>query len=152
MSHPPHCLLNRIQHLCRSWCGYLHHQRQLQHLPWLPIRSGEYHRWREHRNRNLRSPSTTLTLTTTVSPGAKLGMVLPRRAISSCSSCWMISICYSLTSDSRLNSSSSFCSSPLKPRVSIISGRRSQVLPSPCFRRQRLIWAWLPDINTGGTR
>src|SRR6187455_164111 len=35
----------------------------------------------------LRSPSTTLTLTTTVSPVAKSGIVLPRRLISSLSSC-----------------------------------------------------------------
>src|SRR5271169_3678354 len=34
----------------------------------------------------LRSPSTTFTLTITVSPGAKSGIFLPRRAISSCSS------------------------------------------------------------------
>jgi len=34
----------------------------------------------------LRVPSTTLTLTMTVSPGAKSGIVLPIRAISSCSS------------------------------------------------------------------
>src|SRR5450759_3895120 len=34
----------------------------------------------------LRSPSTTLTFTITVSPGANTGTVLPRRVISSCSS------------------------------------------------------------------
>src|SRR6476620_3809274 len=31
------------------------------------------------------SPSTTFTLTSTLSPGSKSGMVLPRRLISSCS-------------------------------------------------------------------
>ncbi len=35
----------------------------------------------------LRSPSTTLTLTTTVSPAANSGISLPKRAISSCSNC-----------------------------------------------------------------
>src|SRR2546430_15621855 len=40
----------------------------------------------------LRSPSTTLTLTTIVSPGANSGIVLPKRAISSCSSCEMMFI------------------------------------------------------------
>ena len=39
--------------------------------------------------RRLRVPSTTLTLTITVSPGAKSGIVLARRAISSCSRVWM---------------------------------------------------------------
>src|SRR5450830_672478 len=43
----------------------------------------------------LRVPSTTLTLTMTVSPGAKSGILLARRVISSCSNCWIRSIFYS---------------------------------------------------------
>ena len=40
----------------------------------------------------VRSPSTTLTLTITVSPGSKSGIVLPAESFSSCSfsSCWMM--------------------------------------------------------------
>lgn len=39
-----------------------------------------------HSCTRLRLPSTTLTATATVSPGAKAGICLPRREISSCSS------------------------------------------------------------------
>src|SRR5664280_3894084 len=44
----------------------------------------------------LLSPSTTLTLTSTVSPGAKSGMVLPAASFSTCSLsiCWMMFMAY----------------------------------------------------------
>src|SRR6266511_4876367 len=49
----------------------------------------------------LRSPSTTFTLTMTVSPGANAGIVLPRRAISSCSSFAMMSTSFLRFADQR---------------------------------------------------
>src|SRR5690606_9185757 len=62
--------------------------------------------------------------------------------------------CAPLSSDcscSRRNSSSSFLSSSLRGRPSRRSGRRSHVLPSACFSRQRRMLPWWPESSTSGT-
>src|SRR5207253_1732228 len=53
---------------------------------------------------------------------------------------------------SRWNSASKVCSSRLSPRACSSSGRRNQVRPSACFRRQRLMFSCCPERSTSGTR
>src|ERR1700682_1199339 len=53
---------------------------------------------------------------------------------------------------SRWNSPSKAFSSSLSAFACSSSGRLSQVRPSACFRRQRLMFSWCPDSSTSGTR